>query len=90
MNAFTIGLLAGLAAVLVVAAIFKWRTRNRPMSVRISAHDWVPGGLTPEDAAEVAQLFKDGGADVIDCSSGQVSKAERPVYGGTAQNGPRR
>ena len=33
MNAFTIGLLAGLAAVLVVAAIFKWRTRNRPMSV---------------------------------------------------------
>jgi anthraniloyl-CoA monooxygenase len=51
------------------------------MSVRISAHDWVPGGLTPEDAAEVARLFCAAGADVIDCSSGQVSKAEKPVYG---------
>lgn len=55
--------------------------QDRPMSVRISAHDWVPGGLTPEDAARVACLFKAAGADVIDCSSGQVSKAERPVYG---------
>jgi anthraniloyl-CoA monooxygenase len=54
---------------------------DRPISVRISAHDWVPGGLTPDDAIEVARLFKDAGADVIDCSSGQVSKAERPVYG---------
>lgn len=54
---------------------------DRPVSVRISAHDWVPGGLTPDDAIEVARLFKDAGADVIDCSSGQVSKAERPVYG---------
>jgi anthraniloyl-CoA monooxygenase len=55
--------------------------KERPMSVRISANDWVPGGLTPEDAAEVARCFKEAGADVIDCSSGQVSKAERPVYG---------
>jgi anthraniloyl-CoA monooxygenase len=54
---------------------------ERPMSVRISANDWVPGGLTPQDAAEVARLFKMSGADVIDCSSGQVSKAEQPVYG---------
>jgi anthraniloyl-CoA monooxygenase len=54
---------------------------ERPISVRISAHDWVPGGLTPDDAATVARFFKDAGADVIDCSSGQVSKAERPVYG---------
>jgi anthraniloyl-CoA monooxygenase len=54
---------------------------DRPISVRISAHDWVPGGLTPDDAIQVARMFKDAGADVIDCSSGQVSKAERPVYG---------
>jgi anthraniloyl-CoA monooxygenase len=54
---------------------------DRPMSVRISAHDWVPRGLTPGDAADVARLFKAAGADVIDCSSGQVSKAEQPVYG---------
>ncbi|HXM96491.1 MAG TPA: bifunctional salicylyl-CoA 5-hydroxylase/oxidoreductase [Candidatus Dormibacteraeota bacterium] len=54
---------------------------EKPMSVRISAHDWVPGGLTPEDAAEVARLFCAAGADVIDCSAGQVSRAEKPVYG---------
>ena len=54
---------------------------DRPISVRISANDWVPGGLTPEDATIVARLFKAAGADMIDCSSGQVSKAERPVYG---------
>ena len=54
---------------------------DKPMSVRISANDWVPGGLTPEDATIVARLFKAAGADVIDCSSGQVSKAEQPVYG---------
>ncbi len=52
-----------------------------PISVRISAHDWVVGGITPTDAVAIAKAFKDAGADMIDCSSGQVSKAERPVYG---------
>jgi len=52
-----------------------------PMSVRISAHDWVEGGITPSDAVLIARLFKAAGADVIDCSSGQVSKQEKPVYG---------
>ncbi|GGY58411.1 bifunctional salicylyl-CoA 5-hydroxylase/oxidoreductase [Pseudoduganella albidiflava] len=54
---------------------------HKPMSVRISAHDWVEGGITPDDAVRVARLFKAAGADVIDCSSGQVSKRERPVFG---------
>ncbi len=54
---------------------------DKPMSVRISAHDWVPGGVSPDDAVEIARLFKAAGANVIDCSSGQVSKEERPVYG---------
>lgn len=57
-----------------------WPT-GKPMSVRISAHDWVPGGLTPNDASEVARLFKGAGADIIHVSSGQVSKEEKPVYG---------
>jgi len=54
---------------------------EKPMSVRISANDWVPGGLTPEDSVVVARLFCEAGADLIDCSSGQVSKEEKPVYG---------
>ena len=55
--------------------------QDKPMSVRISAHDWVEGGITPDDAVLIARLFKQAGADLIDCSSGQVSKLEQPVYG---------
>lgn len=55
--------------------------QDKPMSVRISAHDWVEGGITPDDAVVIARLFKQAGADLIDCSSGQVSKLEQPVYG---------
>lgn len=52
-----------------------------PMSVRISAHDWVPGGHTADDAIIVARLFKEAGCDFIDVSSGQTSRAAKPVYG---------
>src|SRR3546814_9440843 len=51
------------------------------MSVRISAHDWVEGGITADDAVEIARHFKAAGADMIDCSSGQVSPEQQPVYG---------
>ena len=52
-----------------------------PISVRISAHDWVGGGITPDDAVQIALAFKAAGADLIDCSSGQISKQEQPVFG---------
>ncbi len=55
--------------------------KDLPISVRISAHDWVEGGITPDDAVEIARAFKVAGADLIDCSSGQVSKLQKPVYG---------
>ena len=54
---------------------------GRPMSVRISAHDWVEGGIAPADAVVIARAFKAAGADLIDCSSGQVSANQQPVYG---------
>ena len=54
---------------------------ERPMSVRISAHDWAPGGLTPDDAVRIGRWFKDAGCDVIDVSSGQTTRQARPVYG---------
>lgn len=65
----------------VFAAVRAAWPKDRPMSVRISAHDWVDGGITPADAVEIAAAFKAAGADMIDCSSGQVSKKERPVFG---------
>ena len=51
------------------------------MSVRISAHDWAPGGNTDDDAVVIARLFKEAGADFIDVSSGQTTRQARPVYG---------
>jgi anthraniloyl-CoA monooxygenase len=54
---------------------------HKPMSVRISASDWVPGGITADDAVEVARAFNAAGADLIDVSAGQTSRAARPVYG---------
>jgi anthraniloyl-CoA monooxygenase len=53
----------------------------RPMSVRISACDWHPDGLTPADAVVVAQRFKEAGADLIDVSAGQTTTEAQPVYG---------
>ncbi|QHE84050.1 bifunctional salicylyl-CoA 5-hydroxylase/oxidoreductase [Hydrogenophaga sp. BPS33] len=54
---------------------------GKPMSVRISAHDWAPGGITPDDAVEIARLFKAADCDVVDVSSGQTTREARPVYG---------
>jgi len=65
----------------VFSAIRKVWPTGKPISVRISAHDWVEGGITPTDAVAIARLFKQAGADIIDCSSGQVSKLQQPIYG---------
>ena len=51
------------------------------MSVRISATDWVDGGITPDDAVMIARAFKEAGADLIDVSAGQTSIEAKPVYG---------
>ena len=54
---------------------------GRPMSVRISAHDWMPGGNTPDDAVAIARAFKAHGCDLVNVSSGQTASEEDPVYG---------
>jgi anthraniloyl-CoA monooxygenase len=65
----------------VFAAVRAAWPAHLPMSVRISAHDWVEGGVTPSDAVQIARAFKAAGADLIDCSSGQVSVHQQPTYG---------
>ncbi len=56
--------------------------KERPMSVRISATDWVGDeGITPEDAVLIAEAFHNEGADLIDVSAGQTSTDAQPVYG---------
>jgi anthraniloyl-CoA monooxygenase len=55
---------------------------GKPISVRISANDWVgDAGITPVDAVEIARGFVEAGADLIDVSAGQTSIDARPVYG---------
>ena len=55
--------------------------QDKPMSVRLSATDWIVGGITGTDTVEIAKIFKAHGADLIDVSSGQTGPASRPVYG---------
>ena len=65
----------------VLAALRAAWPAHKPLSVRISAHDWADGGNTPDDAVAMARLFQQAGADLIDVSSGQTTRAARPVYG---------
>jgi anthraniloyl-CoA monooxygenase len=66
----------------VLRAVRKVWPEEKPMSVRISAHDWVgPDGVQPQDAVEIARMLVDGGADLIDVSAGQTSTRAQPVYG---------
>ena len=51
------------------------------MSVRISATDWAPGGLTMEDTVAMARMLKAHGCDIVDVSAGQTTIEARPVYG---------
>jgi anthraniloyl-CoA monooxygenase len=54
---------------------------EKPLSVRISATDWADGGLTGDDAVEVARMFADAGCDLIDVSTGQTSTDSKPMFG---------
>ena len=55
---------------------------DKPISVRISANDWVgEEGITPEDSVKIAEILKAAGVDIIDVSAGQTSIRARPVYG---------
>jgi 2,4-dienoyl-CoA reductase-like NADH-dependent reductase (Old Yellow Enzyme family)/2-polyprenyl-6-methoxyphenol hydroxylase-like FAD-dependent oxidoreductase len=58
---------------------------HKPMSVRISATDWVPGGFDPDQAVAFARMLRDRGCDIVDVSSGQVSPLERPAFGRSYQ-----
>jgi len=55
--------------------------QKKPMSVRISATDWAPGGLAGEDLMAAVRMLKAAGCDMIDCSTGQTVPYQRPVYG---------
>ncbi len=54
---------------------------DKPLSVRISATDWAEGGLSDAEAVALARILKQAGADAITVSTGQTTRAARPLYG---------
>ena len=56
--------------------------KAKPMSVRISATDWLPGGVTDEDVLFYARTFKEHGCDILDCSTGMTTPLSRPKFYG--------
>ena len=55
---------------------------EKPISMRISANDWVGiEGVTPADAVEIAKMLSAAGVDICDVSAGQTSIRAKPVYG---------
>jgi anthraniloyl-CoA monooxygenase len=55
---------------------------EKPISVRISANDWMGiEGVTPADAVAIARMLQEAGVDLCDVSAGQTSIHARPVYG---------
>ena len=66
----------------VFRAVRKACPDEKPISVRISAHDWVgPDGIQAQDAVEIALLLSQAGVDLVDVSAGQTSTFAQPVYG---------
>jgi anthraniloyl-CoA monooxygenase len=65
----------------VFAAMREIWPADKPMSVRLSCSDWAEGGITLDDLAIIARVFKEAGVDIIHASSGQTVPWQKPVYG---------
>jgi anthraniloyl-CoA monooxygenase len=65
----------------VFAAVRAVWPDDKPMSVRLSATDWYPGGLSADDLVAAAVMLKEAGCDLIDVSAGQTVPDQQPVYG---------
>ncbi|QTP55893.1 bifunctional salicylyl-CoA 5-hydroxylase/oxidoreductase [Billgrantia sulfidoxydans] len=66
----------------VIRAVRQVWPAHKPLSVRISANDWVGDeGVTPDEAVEIARLLQAAEVDIVDVSAGQTSTRARPVYG---------
>jgi len=66
----------------VFTAVREVWPQHKPMSVRISATDWLgERGVTAEESVEVARMLAERGCDVIDVSSAGNSPESQPVYG---------
>jgi anthraniloyl-CoA monooxygenase len=65
----------------VFAAMRAVWPETKPMSIRISASDWAPGGITEDDVLTTVRAFEAAGCDLVSTSSGQTVPEQKPVYG---------
>jgi anthraniloyl-CoA monooxygenase len=54
---------------------------ERPLSVCISASDWVPGGVDASEGVAIARAFHEAGADIVQVSAGHTPIEARIAYG---------
>ncbi len=55
--------------------------QQKPISVRISATDWAPGGTTADDSVQIAKALREHGCDIVDVSAGQTVPWAKPDFG---------
>lgn len=65
----------------VTGAVRQVWPKSKPIFVRVSATDWVDGGLSPDDIISVARELRAQGVDLIDCSSGGAVPSGPPKTG---------
>ena len=68
----------------ITEAVRQVWSEEKPLFVRISATDWVDGGWNIDESIELSKILKTKGVDLIDCSSGGNSPAQKipvgPLY----------
>lgn len=65
----------------VVDAVRTVWPAEKPLFVRVSAHDWVEGGLTLDDTVVIARALREHGVDLVHCSGGGMAGARPPASG---------
>src|SRR5262249_34523017 len=55
--------------------------QTKPLAVALGADDWTDGGLTVDDAAQIALVLKAHGCDLILPLAGQTIPDDKPTYG---------
>ena len=65
----------------VLAAVRAAWPAEKPISVKISATDWAPGGTSGDDAVRIAAMLRAHGCDIVTVSTGQTVADQQPVYG---------
>lgn len=56
-------------------------SKDKPMSVRISASDWAENGISEADIIAISEAFKTAGADIISVSTGNTVAHQKPQTG---------